>query len=146
CWRSGKSGGHRSIQYAPLEAWGAFIRELPGTLVSVQYDATPEEIAALEAVSGRRIVVPQGIDQKHELDRTCALLCAMDAVITAPTAVSWLAAGAGVLTLKLLYDTSWTALSEQHEPFAPSCLCLMPTHRGDWQDTFGKARDLISRL
>src|SRR5262249_37367126 len=117
CWRSGKSGGHRSIQYAPLEAWGAFIRDLPGPPVWVQYDAMADEIAALEAMSGRKILVPQGIDQKHELDRTCALLSALDAVVTAPTAVSWLSAGAGVLTLKLLHDTSWTALGEDHEPF-----------------------------
>jgi hypothetical protein len=146
CWRSGKTGGHRALQYAPLEAWGAFIRDLPGTPVCVQYDATAEEIAALEAISDRKIVVPAGIDQKQELDRACALLASLDAVITAPTAVAWLAAGAGVLTLKLLYDTSWTALGEQHEPFAPSCLCVMPHLRGDWADTFGKARDLIARL
>jgi len=150
CWRSGKSGGHRSLQYAPLEAWGAFLRELPeslaSTIVSVQYDATAEEIAALESLSGRRIVVPQGIDQKNELDRACALLSALDTVITAPTAVSWLAAGAGVLTLKLLYDTSWTALGESHEPFAPSCLCVGPALRGDWNDTFAKAKEIIARL
>ena len=146
CWRSGKSGGHRAIQYAPLEAWGAFIRDLPGTLVCVQYDATAEEIAALEAISGRKIIVPQGIDQKQELDRACALLSALDAVVTAPTAVSWLAAGAGVPTFKILYDTSWTALGESREPFAPSCVCVMPETRGDWADTFSKARALIAQL
>ena len=24
CWRSGKSGGHRAVQYAPLAAWAEF--------------------------------------------------------------------------------------------------------------------------
>jgi tetratricopeptide (TPR) repeat protein len=146
CWRSGKSGGHRSIQYAPLEAWGALLRDLPGAAVCVQYDATPDEIAALERMSGRKIIVPQGIDQKQELDRACALLAALDAVVTAPTAVSWLSAGAGVPTFKILYDTSWTALGQPHEPFAPSCVCVMPQMRGDWADTFGKAAALIARL
>ena len=47
--------------------------------------AMPEEIAALEALSGRRILVPQGIDQKTELDRAAALMAALDAVVTAPT-------------------------------------------------------------
>ena len=55
---------------------------------------TPDEIAALEAISGRKIIVPQGIDQKNELDRACAMLSALDLVVSAPTAVSWLAAGA----------------------------------------------------
>jgi hypothetical protein len=150
CWRSGKSGGHRSIQYAPLEAWGAFIRELPeswaGTLVCAQYDATAEEISALEQIGGHKILVPHGIDQKQELDRACALLSALDALVTAPTAVAWLGAGAGVPTFKMLYDTSWTALGQAYEPFAPSCVCVMPDRRGNWAATFARAKRLIAQL
>jgi tetratricopeptide (TPR) repeat protein len=145
CWRSGKAGGHRAAQYAPLEAWGEFLRGLSGTIVSVQYDAQPEEIAALEQISGRPIVVPAGIDQKQELDRAAALLAALEAVVTAPTAVAWLAAGSGTRTLKLLYDTSWTALGQPHEPFAPSCVCVMPETPGCWRETFAKAKALIAR-
>jgi hypothetical protein len=150
CWRSGKSGGHRSIQYAPLEAWGAFMRELPetwtGTLVCAQYDATAEEISALEQIGGHKILVPHGIDQKQELDRACALLSALDALVTAPTAVAWLGAGAGVPTFKILYDTSWTALGQSFEPFAPSCVCVMPDRRGNWANTFAKAKGFIAQL
>jgi Flp pilus assembly protein TadD len=143
CWRSGKSGGHRSIQYAPLEIWADFIRDLPATLVSAQYDATHEEILRLESLSGRKLIVPEGIDQKNELDRSCAMLSALDALVSAPTAVSWLGAGAGVPTFKILYDTSWTALGQSFEPFAPDCVCVMPRTRGDWADTFHKARTLV---
>ncbi|MCU1386618.1 MAG: hypothetical protein JWL71_5315 [Acidobacteria bacterium] len=144
CWRSGKSGGHRSIQYAPLESWGAALRDVPGTLVSVQYDATSEEVAQLEAISGRKILVPQGIDQKNELDRAAALMAALDAVVTAPTAVAWLAAGVGTRTFKILYDTSWTALGQTHEPFAPSCTCVMPQSRGDWSGVFKQVITALS--
>jgi hypothetical protein len=145
CWRSGKSGGHRSVQYAPLEAWGVFLRDLPGTIVSVQYDAAPEEIAVLERMSGRPVHVPAAIDQKQELDRAAALLAALDTVISAPTAVSWLAAATGTRTLKMLYDTSWTALGQPFEPFAPSCRCVRPAAPGDWRDVFGQAKALIAR-
>jgi hypothetical protein len=145
CWRSGKAGGHRAAQYAPLEAWGEFLRGMPGTIVSVQYDARPEEIAALERISGRPILVPAGIDQKHELDRAAALFSALEVVVTAPTAVAWLAAGSGTRTLKILHDTSWTALGQSHEPFAPSSICVMPQTPGDWRDTFAKAKALIAR-
>ncbi len=144
CWRSGKSGGHRSLQYAPLEAWAHFLRIMPGTPVCVQYDATADEIDALETMSGRTILVPKGIDQKQEMDRACALLSALDAVVTAPTAVSWLSAGAGIPTFKVLYDTSWTALGQTHEPFAPACTCVMPDVRGNWTDTLEKAARLIA--
>jgi tetratricopeptide (TPR) repeat protein len=144
CWRSGKTGGHRAVQYAPLEAWAAFIARLPGTLLSVQYDAPDAEIEALERMSGRTIFVPPGLDQKIELDRTAAMLSSLDAVVSAPTAVSWLAAGAGVDTYKILYDNSWTSFGQSYEPFGPTCMCMMPRTRGDWADTFDKTLSLIT--
>lgn len=140
CWRSGRTGGHRSLQYAPLEAWGAFLRALPQDClpVSVQYDATADEVARLEQISGRSITVPASIDQKNELDRATALCAALDGVVSAPTAVSWAAAGSGTPTWKVLYDTSWTALGQDHEPFAPACRLAMPGQAGDWQDAFAQ--------
>jgi len=140
CWRSGKMGGHRAAQYAPLAAWGAFLRDVNRPIVCVQYDAMAEEIAALEQVSGRTIIVPAGIDQKNELDRAAALMAALDRVVTAPTAVSWIAAGVGTPTFKILYDTSWTALGQAYEPFAPACRCIMPAVRGDWNDVFAQVK------
>ncbi|HEY1707380.1 MAG TPA: tetratricopeptide repeat protein [Rhizomicrobium sp.] len=136
CWRSGKIGGLRTLQYAPLTAWAQFLRELPGTIVSAQYDATAAEIAELESLSGRTIVVPQGLDQKQEIDRTVAMLSTLDAVVSAPTAVSWLAAGAGVATFKVLRDTSWTSFGQSYEPFAPSCVCIGAD--GDWANAFAR--------
>ena len=144
CWRSGKTGGHRAKQYAPLEKWADFIRDWGGTIVSVQYDASAEEVAKLEELSGRKILVPEKIDQKNELDRTCALLSALDAVVSAPTAVSWLSAAAGVPSYKILYGTSWTSFGTSFEPFAPVCQCMMPDDIGNWDQAFAKARAALS--
>ncbi|HXC55209.1 MAG TPA: tetratricopeptide repeat protein [Rhizomicrobium sp.] len=138
CWRSGNVAGHRAVQYAPRQAWAAFIAKLPGTVVSVQYDAGADEIEALAEASGRPIVTLPQLDQKAELDRTAALLASLDAVVSAPTAVSWLAAGSGVDTYKVLYDTSWTGFAQSYEPFAPACELMMPARRGDWADTFAR--------
>jgi Flp pilus assembly protein TadD len=143
CWRSGKTGGHRAVQYAPLEMWGTFLRSVTRPIVCVQYDAAPEEIAALEQISGKTISVPHGIDQKNELDRTAALMGALDIVVSAPTAVAWLSAGVGTPTCKALYNKSWTALGQAFEPFAPSCTCMMPRTDGDWGDVF---RQVSERL
>ena len=145
CWRSGKSGGHRSVQYAPLEAWGTFLRDMSCTIIACQYDAAPDEIAALEAMSGRPIFTPPFLDQKQELDRTAAMLSALDILISAPTAVAWLGAGTGTPTLKLLYDTSWTAFGRTYEPLAPACHCVMPRKQGDWADVFAQASASIAR-
>ena len=139
CWRSGNVSGLRAQQYAPLEAWAAFARDLPGTLISLQYDARDDEIARLQTLSGRTIAVPP-LDQKNEIDRTSALMANLDAAVSAPTAVSWMSAGLGVKTFKILYNTSWTAFGRDYEPFAPACRCIRPETSGDWADAFAKAR------
>jgi tetratricopeptide (TPR) repeat protein len=138
CWRSGKMTEGRALNFAALEQWAAFIRAMPGTPVCVQYDATEEEIETLGELSGKTVVVPGGIDQKRELDRACALMSALDAVVSAPTAVSWLSAGAGVPTYKLQRDAGWTSFGCATEPFAPAAQCIVPDAVDDWADSFGK--------
>jgi Flp pilus assembly protein TadD len=145
CWRSGNVAGHRALQYAPREAWAAFIAKLPGTVVSAQYDASAEEVAALGGLAGRQIALLPKLDQKNELDRTAAMLAALDAVVSAPTAVAWLAASVGTATYKVLYDTSWTAFGQDHEPFAPTCAVISPGARGDWASVFETALARIGK-
>jgi tetratricopeptide (TPR) repeat protein len=146
CWRSGKVGGLRAAQYAPLEAWAEFIRDIAATPVSLQYDMQTSELETLERLSGRAILVAPALDQKQEIDRTAAMIATLDAAVSAPTAVSWIAAGLGVPTFKILYNNSWTSFGESHEPFAPSCRCMMPKTSGDWDDAFGKTIAAVSPL
>ena len=144
CWRSGKVGGLRGAQYAPLEAWAEFISGLPATPISLQYDVQTSELEELQQLSARTILVPPGLDQKQEIDRTAAMIATLDAVVSAPTAVSWIAAGLGVPTFKMLYNNSWTSFGEGYEPFAPSCRCMMPNKSGDWRDVFAQTRTALS--
>ena len=145
-WRSGSLGGLRNLQYAPLASWADFLRRAPGMAVSLQYDLQPEEIEALQHMSGRKILVPPGLDQKQEIDRTTALISALDAVVSAPTSVSWMSAAAGVPTLKILYHKSWTSFGRDYEPFAPAAHCIMPAKNGDWDDAFARAASALSAL
>lgn len=144
CWRSGNVGGLRALQFAPLEQWADFLRGLPGAVVSLQYDAREDEIALLETLSGREILVPPRLDQKHEIDRTCALMSGLDTAVSAPTAVSWMTAALGVPTFKILYNTSWTAFGRDYEPFAPNARCIRPAKTGDWASAFVKAAAAIA--
>ena len=143
CWRSGNISGLRALQFAPIEQWAAFVRTLPGQIVLLQYDAREDEIALLETLSGREILVPPRLDQKQEIDRTCALMSHLDAAVSAPTAVSWMTAALGVPTFKILYNTSWTAFGKDYEPFAPAARCITPAKSGDWPSAFGKATKAI---
>jgi ADP-heptose:LPS heptosyltransferase len=90
-------------------------------------------------MTGRRVIAPEGLDQKQEIDRTAALVAALDAVVSAPTAVSWTSAALGIPTYKLLYNTRWMSFGQDYEPFAPSCRCIMPERSGDWAEVFTKA-------
>jgi hypothetical protein len=146
CWRSGKVGGLRAAQYAPLDAWAEFIRDIPATPVSLQYDVQASELETLQRLSGRAILVPPELDQKQEIDRTAAMIAPLDAAVSAPTAVSWIVAGLGVPTFKILYNNSWTSFGESHEPFAPSCRCMMPKISGDWGDAFAQTSAALSSL
>ena len=140
CWRSGKMSGSRTRQFAPMSAWAEFLHETPGVFVSLQYDGTPEEIASLTEASGREIHVPPGLDQKNDLDGAAALMSGLDAVVTAPTAVSAISAAVGTPTLKILFDRSWTALGQSYEPLSPACRLMRPDTPGDWASAFAKAR------
>lgn len=143
CWRSGNVGGLRGIQYAPLQSWADFARDVKGSLVSLQYDARADEIEAFERGSGRKLLVAPGLDQKREINRTTALMANLDALISAPTAVSWMSAALGVRTFKMLYKASWTALGQDYEPLAPACHCIVPETAGDWPTAFHKASSLL---
>ena len=145
CWRSGKTGGHRAKQYAPLEKWADFIRDWEGTIVCAQYDASAEEIAELEKLSGRRI--HRSAEDRPEERTGSHLRHAVGAgrrgQRARPLFRGWRPA-AGVPTYKVLYDTSWTSFGTNFEPFAPACLCMMPDTVGDWDQVFAKTKTAVN--
>lgn len=145
CWRSGLSGGLRDAQYAPLGEWAEFVRGLNYTPVCVQYDARPEEIAALKAMSAREILVPD-FDQKQDIDKAAALMASLDLVVSAPTAVAWISAALGTPTLKIVRDTAWTAFGGSCEPFAPAARIVAPDKPGDWRGCLEKALAATAEL
>ncbi len=142
-WRSGLQGGLRDTQYAPLARWAQFIGKMNAAPVVAQYGADPAEIATLEALSGRTLIVPPGLDQKNEIDRTTAMLSVLDAVVSAPTAVASMSGAAGVPTYKPLHYRSWMSLGADREPFMPAVICVTPPHAGQWRQVF---EQILSRL
>ena len=71
------------------------------------------------------------------------MLSALGVPLSAPTAVSWLGAATGTRSIKILYDTSWTAFAQDHEPFAPNCVLAMPQNRSEWSKTFARAKSFF---
>jgi ADP-heptose:LPS heptosyltransferase len=145
CWRSGKLGGLRDVQYAPIALWRAFLASIDAEFVMCQYDERSEEIAELES-SGRQLHIPPGLDQKNEIDRLAGLLAGLDAVVCAPTAVSVLAAAVGTPTLKLTFAGTWTAFGREREPFLPASQIIRPRQAGDWAEAFSLAAQALALL
>lgn len=142
-WRSGLKGGLRDSQYAPLARWAQFIGKMDAAPVVAQYGADPAEIATLEALSGKTLIVPPKLDQKDEIDRTAAMLSTLDAVVSAPTAVAAISGALGVPTYKVLHYRSWMSLGADREPFMPAVMCVTPPHAGQWRQVF---ETVLSRL
>ncbi len=145
CWRSGNTAGVRGVQYAPLEAWASFAKQLPGELICTQYDASAGEVAELSDLIGRTVHLPPKLDQKQEIDRSCALFAALDQVVSAPTAVAAQSAAVGTKTVKVLYTRGWTSMDQEFEPFQPACKLASGNGNGDWTAVFDAAKAALAK-
>lgn len=127
CWRSIVRSAVRSPHYAPLEAWEPLLA-VPGIrFVSLQYDDCRAELDALRRRTGIELWVPEGLDQTDDLDGTAALIAALDAVVSAPTAVCMCAAALGILTLRIAHSTY--AIGRTHDHFFPTMHPMSPWGR-----------------
>ncbi|PWV63293.1 tetratricopeptide repeat protein [Plasticicumulans acidivorans] len=130
CWRSGLRSGYRRRQYTELDEWAPLFA-VPGVVfVNLQYDDCTAELEALAGTRGVRVVPPPALDLRNDLDGVAALLTALDAVISAPTAVAELAAALGRPVLR--YGRGWTSLGTGDMPWHPSMRVFAREPDGGW--------------
>ncbi len=146
CWRSGDTSGQRALQFAPLDHWGDLMSSDQYTYINLQYDACDEERREVEKLAGHKIHNPPNIDQKNDIDEVIALMSSLDAVVSAPTAVPVFSGAAGVPTLKIVYQSSWTALGQNYEPFTPACRIIQPDQTGDWKQAMSKTKTALPEI
>ncbi len=104
CWRSGVSSAVRDQTYASIEDMVPILeagREAKAVFLSLQYDDIDTEAARAEALTGVRILTPEGLDQRNDLVATAAFLGSLDLVISVATFQAAFAGALGVPTLKL---------------------------------------------
>ncbi len=120
CWRSGLVTPDRQRQYAPLVAFRALL-ETPGiTWINLQYDDCEAELVAIESQWGRRIHRWPDVDMRNDLESVVGLLANLDAVVTAPTAVSSLAGAIGCPTWQVDSGSDWTVFGGSRSPWFPT--------------------------
>lgn len=133
CWRSGMRSAERDRSYTSLDQWAPLF-ELEGIhWINLQYDDCSAEIKAASKQFGVTIHRWNSENLRDDLESVAGLLWNLDAVITAPTAVSSLAGAAGVRTWQVDNGADWTAHGEERSPWFPTIRVVRRSYGStDW--------------
>jgi tetratricopeptide (TPR) repeat protein len=136
CWRSGLVTAGRGKGFAPLELWGPVFENTNATFINLQYGEVKEEVAEIQTRFGRTLHQMEGLDIRNDLDSNAALCCALDVVISAPTAAAALAGSVGTKTWFVITKRGWPSLGEEDYPFYADTQVFQQETFGDWDPTF----------
>jgi Flp pilus assembly protein TadD len=133
-WRSKDLSGTRYLTCARLEQWEPIFRTPAARFLCLQYDECAAELAAARARFGVELHAFPEVDLFNDLDEAAALTAAVDLVISAPTAVSDLAAALGVDTWQMTYGPNWKTLGTGRTPWYPSLTRFSRASGQSWED------------
>ena len=120
-WRGGTLRSDTIPHYMNVSHFVESLRDLPVTVVNVQYSSTKEEIDQLQR--GLEDFLHPPIDLKNDLEDVAAILSRCDLLITAHTAVMYLAAGLGIPVWSFIAGRSWATHGLARElPLFPNIL------------------------
>jgi hypothetical protein len=140
-WRGNvrqRDGLIRSCEVADLRP----LTRRGGTLINLQLDATPEELATLGARS-----LPAMDHDGAFLDSAALIACA-DATVSVDTSVAHLAGALGAPTLLLLpYWSDWRWMADRSDtPWYPTMRLFRQTRPHDWSSAVDAAAHAITIL
>jgi hypothetical protein len=117
-WRSELGGPMRDIHYFEVEQLAQFF-DVDATFVSLQYDATDDERAALERMTGGRVHFPDDLDLRDDFEAGAALSANLSAVVGVCTTAFELAAATGVPGVLLApnHMLSWRSMDARGQDF-----------------------------
>lgn len=142
-WLSKHSDIHTWRETPPL-SWLQEALGQPGLqAVSLQEGDVSAEIAALEAAGGVTIHRPPGLDDS-DLDDLAALTRALDLVVGAPDAVTYMAAACGVQTWFLAPPRHWALLGQTSYPWFPNARVIPSAGAGDWSPTMAALSEALA--
>jgi Flp pilus assembly protein TadD len=144
CWRSHVVTARRGKSYADIRELGPLLHTPGVTFVNLQYRLRPGELNEIKQQHGVELVDFSDLDQFTDLDGVCALIAALDGVVSVATAVCQFAGAVGVPTIGMYQAYPYTALSNKtYIPFQPSVRIAAPDNFADWPVTIERARALL---
>ena len=136
CWRSGMTGGLRSMHCTELNQWGEVLA-VPGVrFVNLQYGDCAVELQGAETGFGVRIHAVPDIDLKQSLDDAAALTAALDLVISVSTSVADMAGALGkpIWLPALASQGNWYTMGRSFVPWFPSTRLYPRRWDQPWED------------
>ncbi len=145
CWRSGLMTTLRSRNYTQLTEWLPLLSDPSFTFINLQYGDSRSDLELIKESSGITIH-DMGIDLKNDLDEVAALMCALDSVVTAATAVSAMAGALGVRTLQISDRGAWPSLGTDHLPWYPNTVLPERAPDESWNQVFERVPALLREM
>lgn len=119
-WRSSNLKGPRAAADIKLDRWGPVFTTPGARFVCLQYGECAADLAQARERWGVPLHAFPEVDLFNDLDEAAALTKAVDLVISAPTAVSILAAALGVPTWQLAFGYDWQRHGTPCNPWFPA--------------------------
>ncbi|MCK6452971.1 MAG: tetratricopeptide repeat protein [Alphaproteobacteria bacterium] len=139
CWRSSRLGGERDSRYARVDDLAPLFALDGFAFVSLQLNLAESEREA----AGAALRLAEGLDLRHDVDGTAALISALDRVITVDSWVLSLAGALGVTTRFLAAQRDWATLGSDRVPWLPAVATRF-VEPGGWRGAAAEAaRDLV---
>lgn len=133
-WRSTRLEDERASYFSRLDQWGPILGVPRVHFINLQYGDCDAELA--EARERFRVPLhayPE-VDLFNDLDEAAALTKACDLVISAPTAVAFLAGALGVPTWQMAFGEDWSKHGTDGYPWFPSITLFHRLRRQGWED------------
>lgn len=120
CWRSAKLSIERNLNYTALQDWGGLLSNPNYQFINLLHGDCEAEINAVEKLLNIQILRWSDINLKEDLETVLALTSELDCVVSIGSAVSVIAASAGVRTFVLI-QRSWVLLGNLEKyPWYPN--------------------------
>jgi hypothetical protein len=144
-WRGRTGQGTFRRRDIPTECF-AVLRQPDITLISLQKDATPQELAAVQV----SVFYPgDDFDRTHgPFMDTAAIMKNLDLVITSDTSTPHLAGALGVpVWIALPYVASWQWMKNRADsPWYPTARLFRQKTSGDWNGVFNEIHAALDKL
>jgi Tfp pilus assembly protein PilF len=144
-WRSGLLTGSRKVYYMAVSTIVSMFRDLPVTVINLQYAAMESELAELR--DGLDDFYNPSIDLKNDLEDVSALLANCDVVVAPGIAVLSHAAALGRPSWYCGFGRDWMFPNLDIHPLLPSVEYFCRGLSNDWDDVAIRVRlAIIERL